>query len=211
MKKTIILFLFGCMLQTAFGQDTLVTNDKKKLEVRILEKNERQVKYTLNSFADGPVFGMKTADIRKIEYRNGTVDNMGYDNPRKNRAFGVSAGMALDLDVEGGMFTTTVDYFLLPQIDMELNLGSDFQNGYTYSFGSRFHLNSNRSHSAITPFVGLLVGSNSGLSFVQIPIGLSYISKFGLQASVSINQRQYSYSNWLATSAEFRIGWRFKK
>jgi len=176
-----------------------------------LEKNDQQVKYTLNSLADEPVISMKTGDIRKIEYRNGTVDNMGYENPRKSRAFGVSAGMALDLDVEGGMFTTTVDYFLLPQIDMEFNLGSDFYNGYSYSLGSRFHLNSNHSRCAITPFVGLLVGWDRGLSFHQIPVGLSYISKFGLQASVSINQKQYSYSNWFATSVEFRVGWRFKK
>lgn len=211
MKKITFIFLFGCILQTAFGQDTIVTNDKKKLDVRILEKNDRQVKYKLNSFADGPVFGMKTSNIRKIEYRNGTVDNMGYDNPRKSMAFGVSVGRSIDLDVEGGMYTTTVDYFLLPQIDMELNLGSDFYNGYSYSLGSRFHLNSNHSHSAITPFVGLLVGSDSGLSFIQIPIGLSYISKFGLQTLVSFNQKQYSYSNWLSTSVELRVGWRFKK
>ena len=211
MKKIIIIFIFGSILQYTFGQDTLVTNNKQKLEVKILEKNEHQIKYKLNNFSEGPVFGMRTNNIRKIIYSNGTIDNMGYENPRKSMPLGVTLGTALKLDVVGGMFTTTVDYFLLPQIDMELNLGTDAAGSYYYSFGSRFHLNSNRSHRAITPFIGLLLGSDSGISFIQIPVGLSYITKFGLQASVSFNQIQHSYSNWLSTYAELRVGWRFKK
>lgn len=212
MKKTIVIFLFGCLFQQAFTQDTIVTNDKTELQVQILEKSDRLVKYKLSDFVEGPIFDMKTSNIRKIEYRNGTVDLMGYQNPRKSRPLGVSAGVAIMvLDDEGGMFTTTLDYFIIPQIDMELNLGSNLYEGYYYSLGSRFHFNSNQSHKAITPFVGLLVGSDSGVSFVQVPIGLSYTSKFGLQASLSLNQLQYSYSNWITTFAELRVGWRFKR
>jgi len=211
MRKTIVIILLGCVFQLTSGQDKIITNDKKELQVQILENSDRMVKYKLSDFADGPVFCMKTIKIRKIEYSNGTIDSMGYENPRKSKPLGVSAGMALQLDREGGMFTTTVDYFVLPQIAVELNLGSDLFDGYFYSFGSRFHLNSNHSQKAFTPFIGLMVGSDRGYSFIQVPVGLSYISKFGLQASVSINQLQYSYSNWISTYAELRVGWRFSR
>jgi len=213
MKQSTVIILLGLfILQQAFGQDKIVTNDKKELQVQIVEKSDRLVRYKMLDYDNSPLITIKSNSIQKIEYKNGVIDLMGNENPRKDKPLGVSAGVALMvLGNEGGMFTTTVDYFILPQIDVELNLGSNLYDGYYYSFGSRFHLNSNQSHNAITPFIGLLVGSDSGLSFVQVPIGLSYISKFGLQTSFSINQMQYPYSSWASIFAELRVGWRFRR
>lgn len=211
MKKIVMVLIFGCLLHSAYGQDTLITNENKKLEVKVLQKTDNTIEYRMSDYLEGPLLIAKSSTIRKILYNNGTIDNMDYDNPRKNRPIGVSVGIAYRLNEENGMFTSTVDYFLIPQIDLELNVGTNAYDNYYYSYGGRFHLNSNLSRSAFTPFIGLLTGSDSGISFVQIPIGLSYISNFGLQVSVSFNQLQYTYTNLLTTYGEFRIGWRFKK
>ena len=45
-------------------------------------------------YEDSPVIMMKTNYIRKIEYKNGYTDLMGFQNPRKNRPLGISAGYA---------------------------------------------------------------------------------------------------------------------
>jgi hypothetical protein len=212
MKNSIVFVLLVFFFQHTYAQDTILTNDKQKLEVQILEKSDHLVKYKLNDFSDGPVFDMKAGQIRKIVYRNGTVDLMGYENPRKSKPIGISFGKTFMVTADDGvMYTVTTDYFILPQVDLELNLGSNTYDSYYYSVGSRFHLNSTNSRKTITPFIGLLAGSFTGITFVQVPIGLSYISKFGLQASFSINQLQYSYTNWMSIFAEFRVGWRFNK
>ena len=39
---------------------------------------------------------------------------MGYQNPRKNKPFGINAGFALWVSEEGGMFTSVIDYFITP-------------------------------------------------------------------------------------------------
>ena len=108
------------------------------------------------------------------------------------------------------MFSSTLDYFIIPQIDLEMNLGaSDLSGGLYFSAGSRFHLNSNSSENKFTPFTGLLFGSNYGEGFVQVPFGINYLTNMGLNVSLSLNQ-MISFSTWQSTFVELRVGWKFK-
>ena len=210
MKKIVFAMLLILSFQYSFGQDVISTKDKKQLNAKIIEKTNKSVRYKMADYEDGPVLMIKTNRIRKIEYKNGVVDMMGFQNPRKNRPLGINVGYAAELTSGGALFSSTLDYFVIPQIDLEINLGtSDLSGELYYSAGSRFHLNSTSSEHKFTPFTGLLLGSYYGDGFVQVPAGINYLTGLGINASLSINQ-MVSFKSWQATFLEIRLGWRFK-
>jgi len=209
MKIYLSLLILIFVFQSVTGQDKISTKDNQQLNVKIIEQTGRVVKYKMNDYEDGPVVWIKTNRITRIEYKNGFTDLMGYQNPRKNTRLGISAGFAYWISEEGGMFSSTVDYFIIPQIDLELNVGSDLADGFYFSGGSRLHLNSTLSQKRLTPFTGLLIGSQFGDGFLQIPVGINYLSKPGINASLSINEMLF-FNSWKATLIELRVGWKFK-
>lgn len=210
MKNSLAILLLTFFCQTGIGQDIISKKDNKQLNVRIIEQTNKTVRYKMTDYEDGPVLSVRTNRIYKIEYKNGYVDMLGNQNPRKNKPFGINAGIARELTGGGGLFSSTLDYFVIPQIDLEMNLGaSDLSGGLYFSAGSRFHLNSTSSENKFTPFTGLLIGSNYGEGFVQVPVGINYLSGLGLNGSLSLNQMM-SFSTWQSTFIELRLGWRFK-
>jgi len=210
MKNLLTILLLTLIFKNGFGQDIISKKDKKQINVRIIEQTNKIVRYKMIDYEDGPVLSIRTNRISKIEYKNGYVDLFGNQNPRKNKPFGINAGVAKELTGGGGMFSSTLDYFIIPQIDLEMNLGaSDLSGGLYFSAGSRFHLNSNSSENKFTPFTGLLFGSNYGEGFVQVPFGINYLTNMGLNVSLSLNQ-MISFSTWQSTFVELRVGWKFK-
>lgn len=210
MKILLFVVLLTTSFQYSFGQDIISTKDKKQLNVKVIEQTDKSVRYKMADYEDGPVLMIKTRQIRKIEYKNGYVDQMGYQNPRKNRPLGINAGYAAELTSGGVLFSATVDYFLIPLVDLEINLGtSDLSGEAYYSAGSRFHFSSTNSEHRLTPFTGLLLGAYYGDGFVQVPVGINYLTSLGINASLSINE-MISFKSWQATFLELRLGWRFK-
>ena len=209
MRNYLIILILTFTFQSVIGQDKINTKDKQQLNVKIVEQTNRFIKYKMIDYEDGPIISISKNRVTKIEYKNGFVDLMGSQNPRKNRPLGINAGFALWISEEGGMFTSTIDYFIIPQIDLEFNIGTDLDNGFYFAGGSRFHLNSDLSENRLTPFTGLLFGSEFGDSFIQIPIGINYLTKPGFNTSLSLNQMLF-FNSWKATLIELRIGWKFK-
>jgi len=207
-KYLSILFLFF-VFQSVIGQDVINTKDKKQLTVKILEQTNRMVKYKMIDYEDGPVLWIKTSWISKIEYKNGYVDLMGYQNPRKNKPFGISTGYMFWISEKGGMAPFSLDYFIIPQIDLEINFSTDLKDGFYFSAGSRYPINSSFSESRLTPFTGLLLGSQFGDGFIQIPIGINYLTTPGFNTSLSLNEMLF-FNSWKATIIELRVGWKFK-
>jgi hypothetical protein len=210
MKDILIFILLILVFQPVSGQDIITTKDKKQITVKIIEQTDKSVRFKMPDYEASPVIMMKTNHIRKIEYKNGYTDLMGYQNPRKNRPLGISAGYAVSMSGGGDLVLATLDYFLLPQIDIEVNIGTSDNSGDGYfSAGSRFHMNSNYSENKLTPFAGIIFGSYYGDGFVQIPAGIHYQTSFGIDSSLSINQ-MISFESWQTTFLELRLGWRFK-
>jgi hypothetical protein len=210
MRRYLFLLLLPLAFQYSFGQDIVTTKDKKQLNVKIIEQKNKSFKYRMADYVDGPLLMIRTNRITKIEYKNGYTDLMGYQNPRKNRPLGINAGYAAELTSGGALFSATLDYFFIPQIDFEVNIGtSDLSGELYYSAGSRFHINSKYSERKLTPFTGVLAGSYYGDGFVQIPAGINYLTGIGFNASLSINE-MISFKSWEATFLELRLGWRFK-
>lgn len=74
MKKN-ILFVY-CLLFTVycFSQDIIYKKDNTKIEAKILEINQSEVRYKMFTNPDGPLYIMYKSDVVKIEYPNGQVE-----------------------------------------------------------------------------------------------------------------------------------------
>ena len=210
MKKTLTLLVMAYLFNYAAAQDKIETKDNRQLDVRILENTGKVVKYKMSDYSDGPVITLKARRIEKIEYKNGVVDLMGNQNPRKAKPLGISIGGGKWVSSSGLMFTASMDYFITPLLDMEVNMGTDSQKPFYLSAGPRIHLNSSYSDNRLTPFTGALFGYEYGKEFVQIPLGVNYIyklSKLNFNFSLSVNE--LIFSNEYQTIIELRGGLRF--
>ena len=210
MKKTLTLLVMAYLFNYAAAQDKIETKDNRQLDVRILENTGKVVKYKMSDYSDGPVITLKARRIEKIEYKNGVVDLMGNQNPRKAKPLGISIGGGKWVSSTGLMFTASMDYFITPLLDMEVNMGTDSQKPFYLSAGPRIHLNSSYSDNRLTPFTGALFGYEYGKEFVQIPLGVNYIHKLSkLNFNFSLSVNELIFSNEYQTIIELRGGLRF--
>lgn len=71
MKYNICILLFISVF-SGFSQDQLFKKDNTKLEVKILEINQTEIKYKLFNYLDGPTIIISKSDVALIIYQNGT-------------------------------------------------------------------------------------------------------------------------------------------
>lgn len=200
------LFIFG---NSTFSQDKIITKKGKTLNVKILEQNDNVTKYKLTSYPDGPVISMNTRRIKKLVYSDGTEDLLMNVNPRIRMPLGVNFGTALMLNDEGGMFTLNTEYFIIPQISAEADIGTDFESFY-FVAGAKFHANRKYTKSGFTPFIGILFGTFYDYTIAQMPFGVNYMAPFGLNVSFSISEMFYFHTySYKEPYAELKLGWHF--
>ena len=118
MKKKLICILFF-LGNIAYAQDQLFKKDNTKLEVKILEINQNEIKYKLFTYQDGPTIIVSKRDIALIIYQNGvhevintpaTEPAVYYQNPTytpRSRAKNDSANFA-KLTINKHLISTNV-------------------------------------------------------------------------------------------------------
>ena len=69
------IFCMATLLLTSslWAQDIIVTTDSKKIEAKILEVSDLEIKYKEKDYLDGPTFVMTTDKISSVLYANGRV------------------------------------------------------------------------------------------------------------------------------------------
>jgi hypothetical protein len=134
MKKVLLVLISVLITFSVFAQDIIVTREGKKIESKVLEINEYDIKYKNLENLDGPIYTMKKSEIATILYANGQVDvfNMSlhtapmlqqpyntmyytktdFDNARKlrNAGIGCFAG-GLGLCILGSVLINTSYYY----------------------------------------------------------------------------------------------------
>lgn len=82
MKKYLVYFLF-CLTGFSYAQDQLFKRDNTKIDVKILEINQSEIKYKLFTYQDGPTIIISKKDVALIIYQNGVheVINSTVENP----------------------------------------------------------------------------------------------------------------------------------
>ncbi len=101
--KNLLFTLFVVLTGTGYAQDQLFKKDNSKIEVKILEINQNEIKYKLFTYQDGPTISISKKDVALIIYQNGVhevlntptepefvstpmiVYNSGYSGSRINR------------------------------------------------------------------------------------------------------------------------------
>ena len=210
--RRIILFsaILILSLQLAKAQDKVYKKDGTMLEVNAVEQTSSLLKYKMSDYSDGPTLSMPLSKIEKIEYKNGYVDLAGNQNPRIGKPLSVNAGVVHAIESDGYFPQLKVGYFVSPWVEIEANITSDFEESVYVVAGPKFHLSSRYSTSPITPFVGLQFGTDTGVATTQLPIGVNYAGKKGLNISVSYNSITYWNDDLNSfSSVEVGVGWRF--
>ena len=73
MKKLFLSLLCMAVFVSMFAQDIIVTNASERIDAKVTEVSETEVKYKKADNLDGPTFVLPTAKIASIIYKNGSV------------------------------------------------------------------------------------------------------------------------------------------
>ena len=208
MKKLLIIIVlslsnFGIL----FAQDKITTSNNEVLSVRITEKTDHAIKYILADSEQYTIFKTRLSKLKKIEYANGMIDNLGYQNLHMQKRFGIEVGISKFIE-DGGFFSFGLDYFINPNLNLALNIGKDGTETYT-STGFRYFTANRNNLSGFSPYLGLLYGVNGNFTYLEVPVGLHYMTKSGFQTSIQISAMEYLKSSYEIVRGEFRLGWRF--
>jgi len=207
--KIILLLILACCFQLAKAQDKVFKKDGTVVEVKAVEQTFSVLKYRMPDYSDGPVLWMPLSKIKKIEYHNGVIDMLGSLNPRMNKPFSVSLDLIL-LEQGGVVPTLGAGYFISPQLEFAGQFFTDFRETFYFVVGPKLYLTSNYSKKLASPFVGFLIGNDSGMAIAKMPIGVNLAGNKGLNMSLSFNLFQYLGQDTRSLSSlELGIGWRF--
>lgn len=69
--KNLLFALFVILTGISYAQDQLFKKDNSKIEVKILEINQTEIKYKLFTYQDGPSITISKKDVALIIYQNG--------------------------------------------------------------------------------------------------------------------------------------------
>lgn len=158
-------------------------------------------------------------------------DNSGLQNSQNpTKPFGIATGVAyLGESNLPYIATVSIDYFFNPKFSAEFSYGIFFEHyrDNIYSIGFKYWFRNNNCINGFSPFIGLsyvnfeynrfydivndnIIWEKEYYSFLEIPIGIRYTSKFGLQASFQLSYLFFYDTSdfYTGPNAEFKIGWR---
>ncbi len=83
MIKFILRLFFGLFGLTVYSQDSIFKNNNEIIQSKILEVNEKDIKYKLFHEPEGPLFILPITQIKKIQLQGGTV--IQFNNKKNNK------------------------------------------------------------------------------------------------------------------------------
>jgi len=227
MKIILLIIYTAIFCFNLNASDTITLKNRKVIHAYIIEKSDTKIKYRTDSITNlDSTYTLKLTQIKTIQYNNGKVDLLSFQNPRSIFPLGVNVGFT-----SISMFLGSVDYFITPNISTELNFkyipSYNFQN--IFSFGGKYWFANKYGKSGFSPFAGLFFAQIrarndyedikwynapkwSVFNYMELPLGISYITKFGLQTSLQLDSYigyESDKLNIVSGLIELRIGWRF--
>jgi len=76
MKKFLVILMMLCSSTILRAQDTLIKVNNTRILTKVLEINQRDIKYKKFVNPDGPVYIIDRKDVSRILYSNGSVDTI---------------------------------------------------------------------------------------------------------------------------------------
>lgn len=215
MRGVLSGFFILVSISVSFAQDKIHFIDGVVLECWIIEKTPHQVKYHFNVNANSPVITQNASRIQRIVYRNGVEEWVNRDVFRMGRRLAMNFGVMTSVDYDI-LFTLQADYVITPAINFNARyfaLPGEI-NGFSAGFSHYFGYNSS---DMVKLFSGLLIGALDQDFILQLPLGLNYAGRQGLDLKLGVNGffAPWYYSEGLRPVGEvfvipeFTIGWRF--
>lgn len=73
MKKNLLLLLTLLIGLTTSAQDLIITKDAKRIEAKIQEVSNKEIKYKKFAYQEGPTFIIETNEINSVLFENGDI------------------------------------------------------------------------------------------------------------------------------------------
>ncbi len=218
MERFAIIYLFFFCLLNAQAQNIIILKNGETKDVNNIETNDIEMNAKPDDDDRDRTYTLKLSDVKTIHYKTGDVDLLSSRNPRSIFPLGISAVSGIRRE-DAIMFGGCIDYFLTPNISIELNIGRDLDLVHDgdvpflyFLLGGKYWFASKKSKNGFSPFTGLSCGYTSrySISILEIPVGVSYITKFGLQTSLQLSYAYYPRFKEVLPGIEFKLGWRLK-
>lgn len=169
MKKIAILAtLLLATLQMLHAQDVIITRQSERIDAKILEVSESEIRYKKQNNPDGPTFVLSTAKVASILYANGEV-----------QTFEAQKRVAEDNDVQKNSsqkLYNGIEASLNPLLAIGLGEGSSTSFLVDAGFGRRFNNNF---------YWGMNIGGHFG-SFSALTFGTTARAYFPLNSALDV-------------------------
>ena len=136
MKRILLLLLCSINL-CCWGQDIIVTRESQRIDAKVVEVSDTEVRYKKSSNLDGPVFVISTNRISSILYANGEVQMFEPATPQQNQNKATITEHVVSFEPlyrEGNQIVTRKSYPYEPENLREL-LGRDGYGEYLSAQG----------------------------------------------------------------------------
>ena len=169
MKKLAILAtLLLATLQMLHAQDVIITRQSERIDAKILEVSESEIRYKKQNNPDGPTFVLSTTKVASILYANGEVQTF---EAQKKASEDREEGKASSQKLYNGIETS-----LNPLLAIGLGEGSSTSFLVDAGFGRRFNNNF---------YWGMNVGGHFG-AFSALTFGTTARAYFPLNSALDV-------------------------
>jgi hypothetical protein len=232
MKQILIILSIFFYTFNINAQDTILLKNGEIITASIIEKTNCKIEYQPTQITNrDTIIDLKLSKNKNIDYCSKSRDILIQQNPRSLFPLGMNVGME-SLLFRLYLFNGSIDYLITPNISIEINYSTMFDYPYLslYSVGGKYWFANKYSKSGFSTFTGLFYTQSrikndeddiallhepvwSVDNYLEVPIGINYITKFGFHASLqmdfllSYDSNKFNIGGGLI---DFRLGWRFK-
>lgn len=208
--KIIVFFVLCCLcgMEALRAQDVIITRQSERIDAKIVEVSESEIKYKKQNNIDGPTFVISTGNVSSVIFSNGDVQSFSHAEPKKTDApadvvpssfrhrgweFNVNPLLAINLGNGGGasfQATLGTGRLVADNFFLGFNVGGVFGSASNFTFGTTARAYFPAVSSAMNFFVELFLGAQTdfndwGFSPVlmpgmQIPLSRSADFRFGI-------------------------------
>ena len=108
MKKLALLLLLAVAPIFSWAQDIIITTNSERIDAKVTEVSDKEVKYKRADNPNGPLYVLSTAKIASIVYKNGSVSVFNNKQAASNKSVNVKDEDDLPA---GGVIQKIDDYY----------------------------------------------------------------------------------------------------
>lgn len=190
MKKSLTLLLLVILSSLSFAQDIIITKDKERIQAKILEVSQDEIKYKKFTYQDGPIFSIDIDEVVTVAYENGEVEV--YDEEtieEKNEIIQAKAEALRKQEAMYGTFVKEDDFYYLYDRDKTTKMDKKAYLEFIQNNCPEAYRNYQKGNKLWKAGLGML-GSGLGMTLlVGTPLYVVGVSKM---VNYDYGHRQYN-------------------